>query len=272
MAVLNADDPLVAAMAARTRGRVVRFGLGPGADVRAVDVRLDAWSRPSFTLVSPNGDDARVALPLYGAAPRRERARGRGGRARGGAAARRGSPSCSARAVPASRWRMELHHPLRRRHRRQRRLQRQPRLGARRAQGPGRDGPPPADRPGRHGRTTHLGGAGGDARARRHVDGRARRRRPARRAPRHLPARGGRRRRARPPHGRQPGGVVGRGVRLGAGRRRRARAAARRAAPGDVVLVKASRSAGLDVVATALLDDVPEPNVPGQGGRGGIDA
>ncbi len=43
-------------------------------------------------------------------------------------------------------------------------------------------------------------------------------------------------------------------------------------APGDVVLVKASRSVGLDVVATALLDDVPEPNVPGQGGRGGIDA
>src|SRR5690606_22958061 len=33
-AVLNADDPAVAAMAARARGRVLTFGLAPGADVR----------------------------------------------------------------------------------------------------------------------------------------------------------------------------------------------------------------------------------------------
>jgi UDP-N-acetylmuramoyl-tripeptide--D-alanyl-D-alanine ligase len=52
IAVLNADDPLVAAMAARTRARVVRTGLGQQADVRAVDVRLDGAARPSFTLVS----------------------------------------------------------------------------------------------------------------------------------------------------------------------------------------------------------------------------
>jgi UDP-N-acetylmuramoyl-tripeptide--D-alanyl-D-alanine ligase len=66
LAVLNADDPLVAAMAARTRGRIVRFGLGPDADVRATDIRLDAWSRPSFTLHTPQGGDAFVALPLHG--------------------------------------------------------------------------------------------------------------------------------------------------------------------------------------------------------------
>src|SRR4051812_34337239 len=43
VAVLNADDPLVAAMAGRTRGRVVRFGLSADASVRATDIRLDAW-------------------------------------------------------------------------------------------------------------------------------------------------------------------------------------------------------------------------------------
>jgi UDP-N-acetylmuramoyl-tripeptide--D-alanyl-D-alanine ligase len=65
VAVLNADDPLVAAMTARTKGRIVRFGLGPDADVRAEDVRLDAWSRPSFTLRTPAGD-APVTLALHG--------------------------------------------------------------------------------------------------------------------------------------------------------------------------------------------------------------
>ncbi|MGZ4627151.1 MAG: UDP-N-acetylmuramoyl-tripeptide--D-alanyl-D-alanine ligase, partial [Kineosporiaceae bacterium] len=65
VAVLNADDPLVVAMAGRTRGRVVRFGLGPDADVRAEDVRLDGWSRPSFTLRTPRGD-ASVSLTLHG--------------------------------------------------------------------------------------------------------------------------------------------------------------------------------------------------------------
>ena len=65
LAVLNADDPLVAAMAAGTRGRVVLTGLSPSAQVRADDVRLDAWSRPSFTLRTPAGDAA-VTLALHG--------------------------------------------------------------------------------------------------------------------------------------------------------------------------------------------------------------
>lgn len=65
LAVLNADDDLVAAMATRTRARVVRFGEAADADVRAVDVVLDERGRPSFTLVTPEGR-APVRLGLTG--------------------------------------------------------------------------------------------------------------------------------------------------------------------------------------------------------------
>ncbi len=65
VAVLNADDPLVRAMAGRTRARVVRFGEAPEADVRAEDVRLDPKGRPQFTLRTPSGCAA-VNLRLYG--------------------------------------------------------------------------------------------------------------------------------------------------------------------------------------------------------------
>jgi len=65
VAVLNADDPLVAAMATRTRGRVVLFGESATADVRAADVRLDATARPRFRLEAPAGA-AEVALALHG--------------------------------------------------------------------------------------------------------------------------------------------------------------------------------------------------------------
>jgi UDP-N-acetylmuramoyl-tripeptide--D-alanyl-D-alanine ligase len=66
VAVLNADDPFVAAMAARTKARVLTFGLAEHADVRGADVELDATARPSFTLVTEAGE-ARVALLLHGA-------------------------------------------------------------------------------------------------------------------------------------------------------------------------------------------------------------
>lgn len=65
VAVLNGDDPLVAAMAERTRARVVLVGQRPDARVRAEDVRLDEQARPRFTLVTPDGS-APVELPLYG--------------------------------------------------------------------------------------------------------------------------------------------------------------------------------------------------------------
>ncbi|MFC1443877.1 UDP-N-acetylmuramoyl-tripeptide--D-alanyl-D-alanine ligase [Streptacidiphilus sp. N1-10] len=64
-AVLNADDPLVRAMASRTRARVLYFGESAEAQVRAEDVRLDASGRPGFTLVTPSGS-APVQLRLYG--------------------------------------------------------------------------------------------------------------------------------------------------------------------------------------------------------------
>jgi len=62
--VANADDPRVAAIAARHRGRVVRFGRGAGADVTARDVASEgAGSR--FVLATPEGE-ASVRLPLPG--------------------------------------------------------------------------------------------------------------------------------------------------------------------------------------------------------------
>lgn len=65
LAVLNADDPLVTAMSERTAAPVVRFGAGPTADVRAVDLVLDQQARPAFRLVTPAGA-ADVTLSLVG--------------------------------------------------------------------------------------------------------------------------------------------------------------------------------------------------------------
>ena len=60
MAVLNGDNPLVAAMATRTYARALLFGRsgrsGTGLDVTAANVVLDDELRPSFVLHSPWGD------------------------------------------------------------------------------------------------------------------------------------------------------------------------------------------------------------------------
>jgi UDP-N-acetylmuramoyl-tripeptide--D-alanyl-D-alanine ligase len=107
-AILNADDPRVLAMSARTRARVVTFGVEDGAAaVRAADVRLDDLGRAAFTLVTPEGAAA-VALRLHGAhnvpnalaaaALARELGLGLGDIADGLSAA-----------VARSRWRMEVH-------------------------------------------------------------------------------------------------------------------------------------------------------------------
>jgi UDP-N-acetylmuramoyl-tripeptide--D-alanyl-D-alanine ligase len=66
LAVLNADDPRVAAMAQGSPARVVRVGEGPAADLRAVDITLDERGRPSYTLVAPEGK-APVRLAVTGA-------------------------------------------------------------------------------------------------------------------------------------------------------------------------------------------------------------
>jgi UDP-N-acetylmuramoyl-tripeptide--D-alanyl-D-alanine ligase len=64
-AVLNADDPLVLAMAGRTAARVVTVGLAPTADVRAVDVTLDERGTPSYQLVTAAGS-VPVTLAVHG--------------------------------------------------------------------------------------------------------------------------------------------------------------------------------------------------------------
>jgi UDP-N-acetylmuramoyl-tripeptide--D-alanyl-D-alanine ligase len=64
-AVLNADDPQVAAMADRTVAAVLRFGLGRAAAVRADGVELDAEGRARFRLHTPEGTAA-ARLPAPG--------------------------------------------------------------------------------------------------------------------------------------------------------------------------------------------------------------
>ncbi|MCB5179378.1 UDP-N-acetylmuramoyl-tripeptide--D-alanyl-D-alanine ligase [Streptomyces antimicrobicus] len=65
VAVLNADDLLVRAMSARTKARTVLFGEAEDADVRATEVRMTPQGQPSFTLHTPTGCSD-VTLRLYG--------------------------------------------------------------------------------------------------------------------------------------------------------------------------------------------------------------
>ena len=65
IAVLNADDPLVSAMKSRTKARVVTFGEAAEADVRAENVTLNERGQPVFTLHTPSGC-ADVTMRLYG--------------------------------------------------------------------------------------------------------------------------------------------------------------------------------------------------------------
>ncbi|MER7686400.1 UDP-N-acetylmuramoyl-tripeptide--D-alanyl-D-alanine ligase [Streptomyces sp. NPDC097610] len=65
VAVLNADDPLVRAMASRTKARVILFGESGEADVRAENVRLTDAGQPAFRLHTPSGCSD-VTMRLYG--------------------------------------------------------------------------------------------------------------------------------------------------------------------------------------------------------------
>jgi UDP-N-acetylmuramoyl-tripeptide--D-alanyl-D-alanine ligase len=58
-AVLNADDPYVLAMSERTDRPFVTYGLSPGADVIGTDVRLDDLGRASFSV---HGEQVRLQL------------------------------------------------------------------------------------------------------------------------------------------------------------------------------------------------------------------
>ncbi|MFH9551305.1 UDP-N-acetylmuramoyl-tripeptide--D-alanyl-D-alanine ligase [Streptomyces sp. NPDC017435] len=65
VAILNADDPLVRAMASRTKAKVVFFGESGEADVRAENVRLTDSGQPAFSLHTPSGCSD-VTMRLYG--------------------------------------------------------------------------------------------------------------------------------------------------------------------------------------------------------------
>lgn len=65
VAILNRDDAQVAAMARRTGARVVTFGLGAGAGIGATGIRLDELGRGSF-LMTMAGGSADVRLRLHG--------------------------------------------------------------------------------------------------------------------------------------------------------------------------------------------------------------
>jgi UDP-N-acetylmuramoyl-tripeptide--D-alanyl-D-alanine ligase len=66
VAVLNSDDPLVLAMAERTTARVVTVGTGAGAHVRADGITVDEFGRAGFALHA-GGHSAQVRLRLVGA-------------------------------------------------------------------------------------------------------------------------------------------------------------------------------------------------------------
>lgn len=108
VAVLNADDTVVFAMAAQTAARVVLVGTGPGADVRAGGVQVDARGRASFGLELPGEPPVPVTLALHG--PHHV------GNALAVAAVAHelGMPAgeiaeALGQAGPVSRWRMEVH-------------------------------------------------------------------------------------------------------------------------------------------------------------------
>ncbi len=106
-AVLNADDPYVAAMATRTRGRVLTFGEGR-ADLLLDDLRLDSSGHPSFTLRHDDGDPVEVTLNLVGEHQALNAA------AAAAAALAVGVPLAQsaaslARVDSLSQWRMEVH-------------------------------------------------------------------------------------------------------------------------------------------------------------------
>ena len=108
VAVLNADDPLVIGMAQRTAGRVLTFGTDRDADVRLQAVRLDEEGRPAFAL-SHESTVVDLSLRLVGEHQARNAA------AAAAAAVAVGVPllaACEALAqVEAlSQWRMEVRH------------------------------------------------------------------------------------------------------------------------------------------------------------------
>lgn len=65
VAILHADNPIVMALASRTTALVRTFGEAPDADIRAESVHLDSSAQPSFTLIY-GADRGEVNLQLAG--------------------------------------------------------------------------------------------------------------------------------------------------------------------------------------------------------------
>lgn len=105
-AVLNADDQVVRRMAEQTQAQVVMVGESVHADVRAEDVALDDAGRASFRLVTADGD-ARVALRLVGEHQVSNALAVAGAALTLGMALDDVASRLSA-ALPRSRWRMEV--------------------------------------------------------------------------------------------------------------------------------------------------------------------
>ena len=107
-AVLHADNPLVMAQAPRSAAPVWTFGESSDADVRITDVRIDADARASFEL-RYSGQQAHVDLQIAGEHQTANAA------AAATMALAAGLPlsqiaSALSSAEVASRWRMEVHH------------------------------------------------------------------------------------------------------------------------------------------------------------------
>jgi len=107
-AILNADDPLVRAMAARTAARIVLYGRVPDAMIRATDEWYDEEGRARFSMVTPEGT-LPVTLRLHGAHAVSNAL------AAAAVARETGMPlheiaEALSEAVQVSRWRMEVTH------------------------------------------------------------------------------------------------------------------------------------------------------------------
>ncbi|MCZ2824829.1 MULTISPECIES: UDP-N-acetylmuramoyl-tripeptide--D-alanyl-D-alanine ligase [unclassified Modestobacter] len=105
-AVLNADDARVAGMAPRTQAAVLTTGLAEHADVRATDVELDDAARARFTLRA-RGEQHPVALQVVGVHQVANALSAAGAALAAGMAPAAVAQALSA-AAPRSRWRMEV--------------------------------------------------------------------------------------------------------------------------------------------------------------------
>lgn len=66
IAILNADDPHVLAMASRTKARIVTYGRSPQAEVRATSI-ASAWPEPLTLVVTHGGESVTIKTQFYGA-------------------------------------------------------------------------------------------------------------------------------------------------------------------------------------------------------------